>query len=428
MGRRRKKKSPMEKIPRTWRHLAEKPADERYIPGPDIPIPSGRIACRRLSWQPHPKREMTSETFARTIAHPNNSEVDWIPDSSMFLAHTDQVVWEALFGTKRVKLVEPVIDETSTWLNDPCPHANKLARDVLIAAKADHSNAPVKSLQVWNDPIATYLVNYYSRLVGVRKRLMDLGRGCLKESLGRDPTNAELANWAKDTYGERSQMIALSGNQPKIPGHRLNDEVLVICAAINAIMRGNETAIITRDEDVYEQFYKTVWMLDTQYRAMLMAEMYAANPLEFPVRRVMDTSQDAFLGEVRLLERPSDTMDEVLPDRFTMVSVHCFLLHEGTTTHLSFSLEREMKYLLKAKFDSKGLNTTLLDGHNCHVHLGPMCHKWGNYAAIGKDRVVQVGDPHPVSLGLTDLNLSLGSFEGFVRVYSSQLLAPGFAP
>jgi hypothetical protein len=426
MARRRTKKPFIERISPTWRHLAETPADVRFISAPDILVPSARTACRRLSWLSHPKSPVTSDTLARSIAHTNNSEIDWIPDSSMFLAHTDQVVWEALFATKRVKLFSPVISETEVWLADPTPRSNKLAHEVLNRAKAGGENAPVQFVDYSIDPVARFVVAYYARLIGFRKRLVELGRESLRQSLKREPSNSQVSNWIKDNFGVRSQRIARSGNESKVAAHRFNDEILVICCALNAICRGRETVIITRDEDIYEQFYKTMWMLDTQYRGMLMAGIYAKNPLEFRVHRVIDTEQRAFLGEVRLLERPSNLMTEVLPSTFTTVTVHCAHLHEGTSTQLSFTLEREMRSLLKTKFESKGLNTTLLEGQNCHIDLGAMSNKWGNYAAIGKDHVVHIGNIDPVSLAMIDLNLSLGSSERVERVMASPFIPPGF--
>lgn len=47
------------------------------------------------------------------------------------------------------------------------------------------------------------------------------------------------------------------------------------------IETGREVVILTKDEDIQEQFYKLQWLLDTHYRGMLLADMYASDPSRF---------------------------------------------------------------------------------------------------------------------------------------------------
>jgi hypothetical protein len=57
------------------------------------------------------------------------------------------------------------------------------------------------------------------------------------------------------------------------------DEMLVYTAVATGLRSGRPTYILTKDEDLQEQFYKLTWLLDTHYRSMLFAHRFAEEPV-----------------------------------------------------------------------------------------------------------------------------------------------------
>src|SRR5208283_4711940 len=95
-------------------------------------------------------------------------------------------------------------------------------------------------------------------------------------------------------YGPRGFMLAKKGRS-ELP----TDESLPILAVEFALETGRIANVVTADGDVLDQFAKLLWLIDTHYRAMLLAEQYATDfarfsprPLRLP--RVFRDDQSAF--------------------------------------------------------------------------------------------------------------------------------------
>ncbi len=391
---------------RTDRHLAgnsRTPTQVEYAPLYEPP--PGRKWAHRLGWGGSPPSDYKAETFARMIRHPSNSEVQWVCDTNLFIAPTDQVVWDALLAKKgRLVVTAPVCRELEVWIADENRRNSSVAGHFKMVRSGDE-RAFIRLINVPKSNLTeVVLIEYYLNLIGMRKNAANIASRVYEEEYGRPPTNQELSNYKKDRMGCRARMIASSGASAKDPANKCNDEAMIVLALIDAIRSARETAIITRDEDVYEQFYKALWFLDTHYRAFLLAEKYHADPLAFlPVRRVTDPKRIAFEGEVCVFDRPSDGMREVLPNEYDGVSVHCFLIRDKLH-HRSFMAERGMARMLDVKGRTGGLSTDRFNGLNCHVYLGPFMNEVGNCAAIGKDIPIKLGNGR-VTLSLLDLNL-----------------------
>ena len=50
----------------------------------------------------------------------------------------------------------------------------------------------------------------------------------------------------------------------------------LVCA--RARRTGRQTLILTEDADVEEQLFKLLWLIETHYRGMVLADKYAADP------------------------------------------------------------------------------------------------------------------------------------------------------
>ena len=127
-------------------------------------------------------------------------------------------------------------------------------------------------------------------------------------------------------------------NKPNL----LADEELVVWSILHALVTGNETMILTRDSDVLEQFYKAIYLLDTHYHSMLIADRYALHPWTFK-RKKLDESfrwmREAFCGEDDTLIRLPKNSDFVfLPPTAHPVMVHCFMLRQAPQNLVALDL------------------------------------------------------------------------------------------
>lgn len=423
MARKKKQKA---KFPRTASHLEK--GHDRLIQGPSGSPPNGRQWGRRLSWTIDPVVEFEPANLAAMIHDQNNKDVRWLCDANMFIGETDNVIWDSLLAKSgRLMLPIPVYHELNHWLADP--KYNTKAHVEVEKAIAGDDSAIVHLLDVpRHDALKSTSLEYYVNLLGLRKDANTYAQEKLREKLGRDPTKNEVNNFTKDELGLRGQLLAMKGASGA-SGHRYNDEVLVMLALMFAVSAGNETAILTRDEDVLEQFYKGLWLVDTHYRSMLLADLYSEDRFAFtPTKRVQDSEREAFEGEVTLLRKPSAELTELLPQQWDPVFVHCLFLKGNRLTKLSFCAETQLSRLFDVKARTGGLNTEVLDdGANCHVFLGDrFVEKVGNWAAIGQDRKTTKGEWN-YSLSVIDVNLALTPCEEFTRsrvVDPNQVLLP----
>jgi hypothetical protein len=430
----RRKRNGPKPAPRTFRHLDGDPQTVAHIVNRPLadPLP-GRACSSRLTWHPSGPIDFDPRDLARTIENPLNGDMQWFSDSNFFIIPTDQSVWEALLAKQdRLVLAIPVHHELQQWLMNP--ESNRLAADQIMLALNRSSfgrsqSAPTKVELTDRDKASIRLLDfpredqtrctsleYYTNLLGMRNKAFVAISLKFAEEHGRPPTNQELSNYCKDNLGTRTQLLAKSGAEAKVPANKYNDEAMVLLALADAIHTGRETAILTRDEDVLEQYYKAMWLIDTHYRAMLLAELYQADPFAFyPVRRIVDDQRRFFDGEVLLLRKPSDELREVLPKSYTPVPVHCFFLVKEKLFQLTFIAEREMARILDVKGRTGGLSTDRFDGRNCHICLGPMTRALGNPAAIGHDVSVTLAN-RPWRLSILDLNLALIDGEDVSRI------------
>jgi hypothetical protein len=417
MGRRRKSRH---KQPRTLRHLAESPSDgERQVPAPLTAAPEGRILSRRLAWSSPPPTDIAISEWTALIRHPNNARVKWFIDSNMFIAPTEQLIWDALLDFPgRLVLPLPLVGELQAWLKNS--QHNQGVRNLVSNALASSRGSPIHVADFPpSSTVESFSAEYYVNLLGLRKRAGDIAIDKLTAELARAPTAQEISNYCKDNLGLRGQLIARKGTGVREESHKFNDEKLVALAAIYALTTGSEVAILTRDEDVFEQFYKLLWLIDTHYRSMLLAEKYAFDPSFASAMRAKDGVGDVFEGEIILLQKPSNNLEELLPSAWSPVHVHCILLRECKIATLTFCAEQEMVPLLHLKARTAGKSTDKFGERNCHVYLGTMIPKeFADYAVIGKDICFRLPGAR-FEFSLVDMHLTFVSEERVQRIRSA---------
>jgi hypothetical protein len=339
----------------------------------------------------------------------------FVLDSSFFDDRLDVEIWRTLLHVpRRIALLPHVEEELRGWVVSHASHPAARA----VAAR----DSPLERVDfgTWDeDEIRAF--TYYVQLLGLRKSLYKLVAYRRESELGRDLTEQEILQAKRQTlgdFGERAVVLTrkASGGDPSSLTF-YTDEAVTTLAFFISIRTGRPAIVLTRDQDILEQFYKLQWLLDTQYRGHLLAEAYLAElrpTREMPVGAPWD---EAFVAgsNNRLFERSDRDLELLLPERYTPARAECWLLRT-TETVLSFEGEREIARLLDAKGRTGGLNTERLQPRNCHIWLGPLPVERAlrGYAAIAEDRRIQMKRTN-VALPMLDVNQALMTGERFKR-------------
>src|SRR5262249_23502357 len=155
----------------------------------------------------------------------------------------------------RLILLPPVRRELGQWLADPRDTNAHLADLVRLAANGE-ATSPIRYINSRDFKEDMITIEYYVNLIGVRKRAWSIAADDLGETLGRKPDNQEVSNYIETAFGPRTQRLARDGASAKIAAHIYNDEECIILAIIEAVRTGRRIAILTKDEGLYDQFYK----------------------------------------------------------------------------------------------------------------------------------------------------------------------------
>jgi hypothetical protein len=153
-------------------------------------------------------------------------------------------------------------------------------------------------------------------------------------------------------FGERAALIAKKAKGSARSRTFYTDESLVYQATSSAIYTGRHTVILTKDEDVQEQFYKLIFFLNTQYRGMLLADRYARDFSNFTIHGMpmSDPFSTAFRGNNNVLvEKRSGLDEELLPSECDPVMIECWTMGHRYFSRMSFCAETQMAELLRVK-------------------------------------------------------------------------------
>jgi len=178
--------------------------------------------------------------------------------------------------------------------------------------------------------------------------------------------------------------------------------------------------LLTRDRDLMEQFYKLCWLVDTHYRAMLIAKAYVRQPelyeqLPLPTGQPWEGLFDMSGGF--LWATPGSRMNDFLPGDPHFVAVECWVLGKTTSERLVFGAETEMADVLAVKGHTRGLVSGDLNELNVHPWLVPMPlpTRLRNCTGFLTDRFIEMSDG--VSrLGAFDVTRSINTQERFTRL------------
>jgi len=255
---------------------------------------------------------------------------------------------------------------------------------------------------------------YYVYLLQMRRNAFMAFREKLRRSMGGEPSMGDVSSAVQRALGERGLALVRKNRKSTLGDKWATDESLVVLAALHALKTGQPTVVLTRDQDVLEQFYKLWWFLDGHYRAMLMADRYADDPLAFRMHPLPDHPRTKSLFESTrslLSELGSDRLTSVLPKRCDFVSAECWLIGDRFT-RLIFGAERQMARLIEVKGSTGGLVSDRLDGRNLHPLLAglPVGVRLADSVAIVRDHGVILNDG-TTKVGYYDLEHSINTLE-----------------
>lgn len=323
-----------------------------------------------------PKLDYGTDELCRTIASIPD-DVLFFCDTSLFDDKTDMRLYSELLDREgRIVIIPPVRRELDPWLDTHSEHP--VAKAILgeersikfIEPKSDHKR---------EESAAEYYVN----LLGFRKMLLTLEFARFEQKSGQPPNNDEaklLMQKLHQDIGSRGYILAKKGYEAAESPNLFTDEILVYLAMKTAIETGQDIVIVSKDEDILEQFYKLQWLLDTHYRSMLFADVYASDPSRFVTHSMpkVDTPwlKNMFVGDDNyLVERQNHFIigdsAPILPPYCHPVVVHCWIVGDKIS-QMAFCAEKEMKRLLDTKGATSGLNTYKFGEKNCHLWLAPL--------------------------------------------------------
>jgi hypothetical protein len=341
----------------------------------------------RLSWKIRPPTPITKMRLHEAIT--GSGDAAYFCDTSVFDERIDPAIVEAMLDVPgRLVLTPFVMAESKKWLDRHPDHP-------LAAAIAKKETQVVERKPPASGAHGRSAYLYYLWLLLMRRRTFEVHETRFEEEHGRVPSEAERETIRREVekqYGPRGYMLAKKGLS-KIP----TDESLPIVAVEFALETGRIAQVVTADADVLDQFAKLLWLLDTHYRAMLLADCYASDFARFrprPLRlsRVLREDQAGFPFEpdgATLIDRGADDLLHVLPPRPRSVAISCWHIGKDFSA-MTFMAEQEMRRVFEVKDRTGGLNTDQLGGRNLHAWLAPLPvrHEDRSCAVVVRDKRV----------------------------------------
>ncbi len=329
-------------------------------------------------------------------------------DTSIFDFDIPTEAWAELLGSGQLIIIPAVISELEPWLARNASHPMSepiLSRDPRLQFP-ERMGVP---------DTVRHGANFYLNLLVRRKQTSLLVEHQLAATLNRSPTREEVIGEVQRQYGERGWLLGKKGMSSDFSSLSHADEELVCWSFAHALHSGTPTALLTKDKDVLEQYYKLWNLLDLDYRNMLLGDSYAtAFSYYRPQRLVLD---EPALGDIFedspdnvWFERPANLEETVLPDESDFVVVSCWRVGKKLS-QLSVCLDREMKRLLGVKGATGGLNSDRFGKRNSHLTLWPLpvSQRLQTIAVIAKEHRVGLGDS--MTLGILDFARALATNE-----------------
>lgn len=409
------------KLTHVGHHLERQEPDSVLHPAPPSPdmIPEGRQPIYRLSLCPSAPLPYTPALLHQQVLNSRKDTVFFV-DANIFFNKVHGETWQALLQRK-VAVTPLVLQEImESWVAKPSANEHIHSH---VVEWIQNKERPIFELFHLDpsDAVVAYSVAYYIRLLLFRKQLWRIAENQLARENAPPPTDIDVERHIKKHFGERGYQRAKKGKDAEGSPTFAADEEMVVYAFMHALFFGKETVILSGDSDIEDQVYKLQWLLNTHYRSMLFAERWAKGDIQLPTRS-LDVSDallsEAFHGEDALLvEGRTSHLTDVLPECFTPNILYNWLV-TGPCDNMRFypmtcCLESEMREVLRVKAATRGGNTEVLDGRNCHVWQRPLPIPDG-CVVIARDMRLRLRD---IDLPILDLQHALMTDERIAHVY-----------
>ena len=365
-------------------------------------IPSNRSPTLPLCLRASPKERAHPLQVKALWEHSALPNTMFFPDTSFFSSKPPYYLIEQLLG--RMQLTPFMLQELKPWnCNSPIRcHVSKSLTDLRSGINI-LSDDGMRELNGFD---------HYSSLLRYRKEVGEAAANQLRRHSGDAMGPAEFQNLQRDDlqsrFGARGFPLAIKGWQERKNSNRFADEEVVTAAILTAISSGRETAILTFDNDMFNQFTKLAFLLREDYLSMLVAESFQERPYYFP-RSNFVLSHD-FEGQsgtigIGLKLRHADVWNLIPWGRWT--NIYCMLFgndfRDLRISSASMCCPLDMIHLLKTK-QKTASNTELLGGRNCRVRFGKSPRGSSVAAAmIGYDEYVRFNDRLYAWLDLTQV-------------------------
>lgn len=371
----------------------------------------------RLSSTISPKIDTTLDELLETLKF--DTSTICVPDTGLFSAPIENELWQSLLN-QHLLITPGIWKELEPWRNNPFYNESvcklvieaegkqsiddQTANEVVFYPDRKSRGTPCyRRIEIMKEVTAPYYdhaYKYYFNLLAIRKWIGKATEMVLQKKLGRKPTDEEIDQELQKKYKERGLFLAQKGRRDAENPNISNDEQTIVMAIQTAIMRGTNVVILTRDNDIQEQFVKFYVHLKEHYRSMLAADYYAQNSMNpiFEEIQLSSVPEWASVLDGESVVRWKTTeieFEKHLPAPFRPIILACYWI-AGSSKDLkaSYALanaEIEMGRLLRIKSTTNGLSTDRLDGRNCYIETKPLDkdnHEVLVY--IGKDRRLEL--------------------------------------
>lgn len=376
----------------------------------------------RLSWSLMlEKAEYNAADLCAGIARA--ADVAFFCDTSIFDDRALAELWLSLFDSRAEIFLTPRVEqELAPWLDKRPDHP--------VNGALKGGRIKVRSVAEWSDAEQHSFI-HYTNILGLRKRMMGWGELEFERQHGREATEKDISKVraiVQRAVGERGFLFAKKGAAERAKKGTLSfaDEELVYTSVADALRSGRQTIILTKDEDLLDQFYRLVYLIDSNYRSMLIARRYVDDFAWFrsyPIPTRNEWAEAFVPGSGVLVECHQDLPHLVLPTSFQFVAVSAWLIGERHQA-LTFGAETAINRLLEVKGRTRGMNTDRLGSRNCHLAVScfsspgpgiPMCF------AVAEDHTVNIAGQN---IPWLELNHGAMGVERFKRMRHSPFVIP----
>lgn len=405
-------------------HFVEKKPDKEMI-GEAIPEPPKyKFHLAPHCWTPPtPSQECTYDNFIESFrTMPKDYRI--FLDTGFVTSHeVPQELWDCIVD-KHIFITEDVWKELQPWVANP--FYNRWFRDYLcdsIEQEKSGKGHRRLSLSSFADllPEHAKVARYYVNLLWLRKFVGINHAHEYAKHLGRTPTAEENQAELQAILGPRGWRLAKKALANPESLKINTDEALVVSAALRAVLFGQHSIVLTRDTDVFEQFYKAMYLIDTHYIAMLVAEEYHRAPSSYTTQP-LPLGIDLYEGEGNLAIDFADDRDHYRRRSMACspIQYSCCLLSTSDKplihSQRSFGVAPDMARIIEMKTKTNGRNTDLFGSMNLHIKLDPRKRFFERTGpALLNDRSLQGIADNEIPISAVDSDFAIFTDEGFMR-------------